>query len=94
MEHVFTLLRLVLPKEPLTVAYRGLHTDDESLRGTALEYLESVLPSEIRESLWPFLEDHRSFRQSDRPRDQILEELLRSNLSIELNLKELRKKDE
>jgi hypothetical protein len=44
LEHVFTLLSLILPKQPLIVAFRGLHTTDELLRGTALEYLEAVLP--------------------------------------------------
>ena len=57
LAHVFTLLSLVLPAEPLQIAYRGLHTDDPSLRGTALEYLEGVLPPDIRERLWPFLGD-------------------------------------
>ena len=37
LQHVFTLLSLTLPKEPLIVAFRGLHTSDEALRGTALE---------------------------------------------------------
>ena len=56
LAHVFTLLSLVLPPTPLQIAYRGLHTDDPALRGTALEYLEGVLPPDIRERLWPFLE--------------------------------------
>ena len=62
LAHVFTLLALVLPAEPLQIAFRGLHTDDQHLRGTALEYLEGVLPPPIRASLWPYLEDraHRS----------------------------------
>ena len=89
--HVFTLLALVLPREPLQIAFRSLHTDDQNLRGTALEYLEGVLPATIRERLWPFLEDRRppAARQS-RPRDEILEDLLRSNASIVLKLEELR----
>ena len=56
LEHVFTLLGLVLPAEPLRIALQAIHADDPSLRGTALEYLESVLPGEIRARLWPFLE--------------------------------------
>jgi hypothetical protein len=56
MEHVFTLLSLVLEQEPLKVAFRGLHTDDRQLRGTALEYLSLVLPESVRAVLWPFLE--------------------------------------
>jgi hypothetical protein len=90
--HVFTLLSLVLPAQPLQIAYRGLHTNDPGLRGTALEYLEGVLPHDIRERLWPFLGDKPEPRRSARSREDILAELLRSNESIVLNLEELRRK--
>ncbi len=92
LEHVFTILSLVLPKEPLQIAFRGLHTTDEHLRGTALEYLESILPPPIRERLWPFLEDRRKKKRETRSREEILATLMRSHQSIELNLTELRKK--
>ena len=93
LEHVFTLLSLVLPPEPLRVAFRGLHTDDPGLRGTALEYLEGVLPPTIRERLWPFLDDGQSAATGPaRPRDEIVADLLRSHSSIVLNLEELRRK--
>ena len=39
------------PTTPLQIAYRGLHTTDPVLRGTALEYLEGVLPPDIRDRL-------------------------------------------
>jgi hypothetical protein len=39
-EHLFSLLALILPREPLKVAFQALHTDDRLLRGLALEYLE------------------------------------------------------
>jgi hypothetical protein len=90
--HVFTLLSLVLPAQPLQIAYRGLHTNDPGLRGTALEYLEGVLPPDIRERLWPFLGDKANPRRSARSREEILADLLRSNESIVLNLEELRRK--
>ena len=92
LAHVFTLLALVLPTEPLRIAFRGLHTDDQGLRGTALEYLESVLPAEIRDSLWPFVENRRAPAKSVRPREEALAELLRSNQSIMINLEELKKR--
>lgn len=92
LAHVFTLLALVLPTEPLRIAFRGLHTDDQGLRGTALEYLECVLPADIRERLWPFLEDRRPPRAAARPRDEALADLLRSHQSITLNLEELKKR--
>jgi hypothetical protein len=90
MEHLFTILSLVLPMQPLQIAYRGLLTDDEALRGTALEYLESILPSQVREAIWPFLEDTRGQHHPARPREEVLDELLRSNQSIEINLADLR----
>jgi hypothetical protein len=90
--HVFTLLSLVLPTTPLQIAYRGLHTNDPVLRGTALEYLEGVLPPDIREHLWPFLGDDPKRPAHGRSRDEILADLLRSNESIVLNLEELRRR--
>jgi hypothetical protein len=90
LAHVFTLLSLVLPPEPLRIAFRGLHTDDQNLKGTALEYLEGVLPPAIRDRLWPFLDDSRTARhRTTRSRDEILAELLRSNQSMVINLEAL-----
>jgi AAA family ATP:ADP antiporter len=89
LAHVFTLLSLVLPREPLQIAFRSLYTEDEQLQGTALEYLESVLPPAIRQRLWPFIE-RRAVARSARPREELMAELLRSNHSIVLNLEELR----
>ena len=54
---MFTLLTLVLPAQPLQIAFRNLHSEDVHLRGTALEYLDAVLPARIRDLLWPHLED-------------------------------------
>jgi hypothetical protein len=83
----------VLPTAPLQIAYRGLHTDDPKLRGTALEYLEGVLPQDISQRLWPFLgRDQQRAPQDVRARDEILADLLRSNESIMLNLEELRRR--
>ena len=90
LAHVFTLLSLVQPAEPLQIAYRGLLTDDENLRGTSLEYLEGTLPPAIRARLWPFLEDRRAPNRTARPRDEILRDLLRSHPSIQLRLEEVR----
>jgi hypothetical protein len=91
LAHVFTLLSLVLPREPLQIAFRSLHTDDRYLQGTALEYLESVLPGSVRQPLWPYLEDSRPSRRLARPRDEVVADLLRSSESILLNLAEIRR---
>jgi hypothetical protein len=90
LAHVFTLLGLVLPREPVQIAFRSLHTDDEYLRGTALEYLDGVLPASIRDRLWPFLERRPQAIQT-RPREEVIADLLRSNDSIVLNLEEMRR---
>ena len=92
LAHVFTLLSLVLPTEPLKISYRGLHTDDPRLRGTAVEYLEGVLPPDIRDRLRPFLAEGTGLAGPARPRDEIVADLLRSNQSIMLNLDELRRR--
>jgi ATP:ADP antiporter, AAA family len=92
LAHVFTLLSLVLPTAPLQIAYRGLHTDDPGLRGTALEYLEGVLPPDIRNRMGPFLSDRPKSQRDSRARDEILADLLRSNESIMLNLEELKRR--
>ena len=62
LEHVFTMLSLVLPPRPLQVAFRGLLSGDAHIRGTALEYLETALPATVREKLWPLLDQQRSVR--------------------------------
>ena len=91
LAHVFILLSLVLQAAPLQIAYRGLHTNDPGLRGTALEYLEGVLPADIRERLWPFLGTQNQ-AGGPRAREEILADLMRSNESIVMNLEELRRR--
>ncbi len=56
LEHVFRVLGLVLPAEPLRIALHAMQVDDPALRGTALEYLESILPTDVRAQLWPLLD--------------------------------------
>jgi hypothetical protein len=90
LEHVFDLLSLVLSHRPLQIAYRGLQGEDRMVRGLALEYLESVLPATIRARLWPFLEADADAAPTRRPREEILEDLLRSHESIRIRLSELR----
>jgi hypothetical protein len=90
LAHVFTLLSLVLPAEPLQVAFYGLHVRDQALRGTALEYLEGVLPTAVRDALWPYLDDQRPPRRAvTRDRDALVAELMRSHPSMVFNLHDL-----
>ena len=90
LEHLFTLLSLILPREPLRLAFHGLYTGDAYLRGTALEYLETVLPESIWLKLWPLLEPGETQPVRSRTADQALKELVASQHSIALALAEVR----
>ena len=82
LDHIFRLLSLFLDREPIKIALRGLYTRDEQLRGTALEYLESVIPSAIRTKIWPLLEDRRPERVL-KTEHEALSKLMLSRPSIE-----------
>jgi len=64
LEHVFSLLALHLDRGSLVLAFRALHSGDERMRGTALEYLDTVLPDEIRDDVWPYLGEDRPLRRA------------------------------
>jgi hypothetical protein len=93
LEHVFNVLSLLYPEQPLRIAYRGLHAEDRALRGTALEYLEQVLPARVREALWPFLDAERPTDRAAKSLDEVVDSLLRSHESIQLDLEKLRRKE-
>ena len=78
LEHVFTLLALVHKREVMASVLAGLVSGDRDLHGTALEYLESVLPSEVRAALWPRL-DHSVSGAGGRQQETMAEELMRSS---------------
>jgi hypothetical protein len=78
VDHLFALLALSTRGVP-ELARRGLLSDDRKLRGTALEYLESVLHESIRSAVVTALaarpEPHTAARRSE---TQLLDELKRS----------------
>ena len=74
--HVFTLLGLALDREPLQIARWAVAGGDQTLRGTALEYLENVLPDAVREALWPHLGVRTRRDRQARPRHVVERELL------------------
>jgi hypothetical protein len=79
LEHVFTLMGLWLQPEELELSLRALVSQDPKLRGTALEYLENVVPAEIKSTLWQHLSDHRSpTDRTARSHREIAEDLKRS----------------
>jgi hypothetical protein len=78
LEQVFLILALTLEREPLEIALRAMRTDDASLRGTALEYLDNVLPEPVKKALWPRLSPAEGPRASGRSAQEIRDDLLRS----------------
>ena len=74
LEHIFAVLSLFLEREPLRMAFRALHHEDSRFRGTALEYLDTVLPTELHDLVWPFLGEADPLPEA-RPVRDILAEL-------------------
>ena len=68
LQHVFSILALVFEREPMRLALTALSGEDENLRGTALEYLDEVLPADVKTSLWPHLAERR---EKPRPADSM-----------------------
>jgi len=90
LDHVFTLLSLALEREPLQIALRAVRGTDRALRGTALEYLENVLPEGLRQALWPSLGEGAPAPRTARPRQDVMNELLNSSAAVPLSREALR----
>jgi HEAT repeat protein len=80
LDHVFAILSLVLEKE-LEIALRALRSGDAALRGTALEYLDNVLPDAVRKVLWPHLGSPGPLPPSGRSQEELRDDLLRSTVA-------------
>ena len=87
LQHVLTVLSLALEREPLEIAFRSLAAEDGVIRGTALEYLEVVLPPAIRDALWPLVDKKNLVKKSTlRSRNEIEGELLGSQPSLSVKV--------
>jgi hypothetical protein len=89
LEYVFTLLSLIYERTPLMAAFRSLHLEDRHLRGTALEYLEGILPVRTREMLWAILQERPSQTVS-KGKGEVMQELLNASETIVLQLRQKR----
>ena len=67
-------------------AFRSLHLDDRHLRGTALEYLEGILPEKTRERLWEILQERPS-KSAPKQKGEIMQELLNSSETVVLHIR-------
>jgi ATP:ADP antiporter, AAA family len=92
LDHVFSILSLVFEREPLMIALRALRAGNAVLRGTALEYLDNVLPDPIRSALGPLVGSPERVAPSGRSTDEIREDLLRSSEWLTLHSSALRKR--
>lgn len=79
LEHVFTVIGLHLEREPMRMAYRALRHPDVRHRGTALEYLQTILPKDIRDAVWPLVGALAPLPAARTARE-ILEDLLRATV--------------
>lgn len=79
LEHVFTVLGLHLEREPMRMAYRALRHADVRHRGTALEYLQTILPKDLRDAVWPLVGALAPLPASRSARE-ILADLLRATV--------------
>ncbi len=86
LEHVFSLLAVVLEREPLQVAFRALHSEDRLLRGLGLEYLEGVLPTGLGGRLTALV-DEAPARPKGQSDEALLDRLMQSNQSLILELR-------
>lgn len=78
-DHVFALLALCTTRGSLELVRQSLKTDDHKLRGTALEYLESLLPESVRLPLVQALAQRPEARPTQpRTERQLFDELRRS----------------
>jgi hypothetical protein len=87
LEHVFTLLSLLYDRKPLMAAFRSLHVEDKFLRGTALEYLEGVLPEKTRELLWEIIQE-RPPLGGIRQAGEVMNDLLKSSETVVMRLRQ------
>lgn len=56
LDHAFALLSLCVDRDSVEIVRRAVHSDDQKLRGLALEFLESVLPETGRSAVIRALE--------------------------------------
>jgi len=89
-EHVFNLLALALEREPARIAARAFTTEDAYVRGTALEYLETVLPARLFSAFRPLL-DAPSPPTRRRSPAEVRADLIRAGTTMTVSLDELRR---
>jgi MFS family permease len=75
LQHVFTLLTLTLDPGAVNISRQAIFSTDSNLRGTALEYLENVLPADLYNKLLDHLGASDEGRKGLRSLSEIVTEL-------------------
>jgi hypothetical protein len=78
LRHLFNLFGVVLGPKVMDICYDSLQADDQTIRGTALEYLENQLPQDVRTPLWPLIASGHIKPKSDRSAQEIMRDLLKA----------------
>jgi ATP:ADP antiporter, AAA family len=91
-EHVFNLLALVLDRQAVRIARHAFEGTDDYLRGTAFEYLESVLPPSLVARLIPRFGQSIAPGTPRREARAVHADLLRAGETITVSREELFKR--
>jgi hypothetical protein len=89
-EFVFNLLALAFEREPMQIAARGFDSPDPWVRGTSLEYLETVLPPALLTALRPSLAAPALVAPPREPA-AVRADLYKAGTTMTLSLDELRR---
>jgi hypothetical protein len=90
-EHVFNLLALALEREPVRIAARAFGTEDAYMRGTALEYLETVLPPRVFSGLRPLVAAPVAAPAPRRSPADVRADLMRAGMTMTVSLDDIRR---
>ncbi len=92
LDYALTLLSVLYEREPLALCRTAFARGDSMMRGTAVEYLENLLPNEVFRTLQPHFDvvppsvEQRRARQ----RADIVAELANSATSLDIDLDAIR----
>ena len=90
-EHVFNLLALALDREPARIAAVAFTVDNAFAQGTALEYLETVLPPDVFAKFRPLLSASEPRPASRRTTGDVRADLIRVGTTMTVSLDELQR---
>jgi anti-anti-sigma factor len=84
LEYIFRLLALVHDREVVNSCYQALLSENRTLYGTALEYLDNTLPQNIRDNIWPFIKGTVEVSKEPRDHQELVDKLLQLTRNLVL----------